>query len=145
MSADHEHPTDPAAARRIAEAGRRAIHAVWRRRTLAGQLSEPERRLLAILERHPDYHPYFDGAEPPPDLNPWLHVLYHEVVQGQIAHQDPPEAAAAVTRLVVGGAALHEAEHRVMEILVREMYEMLSRHATFDRDRYVRRLEALEP
>lgn len=138
-------PAEGEAMRRLAEAGREALREVWSRRDERDRLPEPMRRLLEILEQHREFRPFWEGADPDEHSNPFLHVTYHRVVLDQVAAGDPPETAAAIDRLVAGGVTRHEAEHRVMQVLVREMVGMVARRGPFDRARYVEALNALTP
>ncbi|MCE5248397.1 DUF1841 family protein [bacterium] len=124
----------------IAESGRAALRALWERRDERESLKPEERRLLELLERHKQFRPFWDGADPEPGTNPFLHVHYHVAVAEQVASGAPPEAKAALERLVAAGVDPHEAEHKVMEALILEFYDMLKRRGPFDQERYRRRL-----
>ncbi len=133
------------ALRRVATSGRDVLREVWARRDDRAALAPELQRLLALLEQHKEWRPYWEGAEPEPGSNPFLHVTYHEVLRKQVEAGEPPETAAALRRLRDGGLDPHEAEHRVMEVLITEMYRMLQDRAPFAIARYRERLSALEP
>jgi len=109
---------DAEALRALAEAGREAIRRLWARRDDREHLADAERRLLAILEEHREYRPFWEGADPDSDENPFLHVHLHEVVEAQLARGEPPEAGAALARLTARGLDRHEAIHRILQALV---------------------------
>ena len=136
-------PSGAEAVRRVAETGRAAVREVWSRRDGKDSMDPAMRRVLDVLEAHPEFRPYWDGAEPEEGTNPFLHVVYHRLLAEQAESGEPPETRATLDRLVAEGLARHEAEHRVMEILVTEMFSMLTRRGPFDRESYRTRLDRL--
>jgi hypothetical protein len=136
-------PPDADGLKRVAEAGRRAIREIWDRRDDRAGMDDAARRLLGLLEEHKESRAFWEGAEPEPGENPFLHVYYHQALEKQIANDDPPEAGAALERLVGQGHLLHEAQHQLMRVLVREMVDMATRRGPFNAARYRQRLEEL--
>lgn len=141
-SSDHDHHHGDA--HQLAETGRKALLMLWARRDQKALMELSERHLLGILEGHPQYRSCWEGAEPEPGTNPFMHVLYHEVIRKQVESAEPPEARETLFRLQAAGMPEHEAEHQLMEAFIRELVDMLTRRGPFDRQRYIGRLKALE-
>jgi hypothetical protein len=133
------------ALQRVATSGRDVLREVWSRRDDRAGLAPELQQLLELLERHKEWRAYWEGAEPEPGSNPFLHVTYHEVLRKQVESGEPPETDAALRRLQAGGLDAHAAEHRVMEVLIVEMYRMLQDRAPFAIARYRERLSELAP
>lgn len=127
----------------IALAGRRALRDLWSRRREKASMAEQERALLEILEEHQEYQPYWEGKEPDDELNPFLHVQFHEILYKQLAAGDPPGSQAALDRLVAAGKTLHEAQHEVLRVLMSEFHGMLTTNREFDEEGYARKLDKL--
>ncbi len=143
MNEDGTAQPDAAASRRLAEAGRQALREIWTERDDKERMPPPARRLLELLEAHKEYRPFWEGADPEAGENPFLHVYYHQALDKQIEADDPPEAGAALERLVGQGLPLHEAQHKMMAIWVREMADMVARRGPFNTERYRQRLDDL--
>lgn len=77
------------------------------------------------------------------DSNPRFHVLMHAVVARQLARADPPAAAELLEACLRAGAGRHEAEHVILNVLVRAMSAMLREGRLFDGDRYEAQLRLL--
>ena len=87
--------------------------------------------------------------DPAPDWHPkatakHAHVIYHVMVENQVAANDPPEVAAALARLTEEGLDRHDALHAVANILAEETWSMLKEKRSFDTDAYQARLEKLK-
>ena len=133
---------DAEAMRALAEIGREAIRRLWEQRDEKEFLEEEERRLLAILEDHREYRPFWEGADPDADENPFLHVHLHEIVETQLRTGDPPEAGEALARLTGRGLDRHEAIHRIMTVLIEHVGEAF-RTGKADPSAYAARLRRL--
>jgi len=127
----------------VAGAGREALRALWARRDERASMHPTERRLLELLESHREYRPFWEGADPGPEENPFLHVVMHEVIDRQIAKDDPPGTREAFERLVNGGVDPHDAQHRILEVFARAMHELMAAGRPLDPADYRARLDAL--
>ncbi len=127
----------------LAGAGRDALRALWARRDEKETMHPTERRLLELLETHREYRPFWEGAEPGPDENPFLHVVMHEVIDRQVAKDDPPGTREAFEALVAAGIDPHDAQHRILEVFARAMHELMEKGAPVDPEVYRSRLAAL--
>jgi len=129
----------------LAGMGREALRRVWEARDRREALEPTQRHLLELLEAHPQFRPFWEGADPEPGENPFLHVALHEVLERQLAVGEPPQAGVALERLVAGGVDPHEARHRVLEVLAVELFRMIREQREFDRPGYAAKLESLGP
>jgi hypothetical protein len=127
----------------LAGAGRGALRALWARRDERAAMHPTERRLREVLESHREYRPFWEGADPGPEENPFLHVLMHEVIDRQVATDDPPGTREAFERLVNAGVDPHDAQHRILEVFARAMHELMAGGRPLDPALYRARLDAL--
>jgi hypothetical protein len=129
----------------VAAAGRGALRALWARRDERATLHPTEQRLLELLETHGEYRPFWEGADPGPEENPFLHVVMHEVIDRQVAKDDPPGTREAFERLVNAGVDPHDAQHRILEVFACAMHELMADGRPLDPAAYRARLDALGP
>lgn len=132
--------------------GRRALRKVYQRFRQGEELSEEEHRLAAILDEHPEFGPVWEAGEAAGDgdlrigeVNPYLHVQIHMMIETQIATARPPEVSVTVERLRDGGMTRHEAIHAVGKVLTLEMHHAIRGQRPVDVDSYVRSLCQLQP
>jgi len=90
------------------------------------------------LERHEEI--ITDDGQ---SVNPTLHVTLHVVVANQLLANDPPETWQTVQRLAGLGYDWHNIMHMVMELVSQDFYRVMAEKQRFDREDYVRRLNAL--
>ena len=125
----------------VARAGRGALRSIWERRETPAALIPPERKLLELMRRHPEYRPFWDGAEPDEGENPFLHVMMHRMVEEQIDQGDPPEARAAYERCVAAGGDPHDALHEIIQAFGLALHRMAETRGALDREEYVKSLD----
>lgn len=80
-----------------------------------------------------------DGAR----FNPRLHLTLHETVAAQLWDDDPPEVWHAACRLLDAGYERHEVFHMLGSAAASEIWNALHEGKPYDRERYVRALNAL--
>lgn len=134
---------NPQALETLARAGRIALRNLWARRDERDELADPERALLAVMERHREYRPFWEGAEPEDADNPFLHVTLHQLIDKQVATDHPRGTRETFTRLVAEGLDPHEVEHRLIGLWAVEMGRCMKERVPFDEDAYERQLAAL--
>lgn len=66
-----------------------------------------------------------------------------EVVENQLASNDPPEIKQTLVRLVSEGYSLQEGKELIGNVVVVEVFEVLKEGKAFDLDRYVAALNRL--
>lgn len=75
--------------------------------------------------------------------NPYLHAAFMEVVDNQIAGNDPPETLEAMNRLTSEGISKQDAKNYIAQAVCVEVWDILKNQKEFNRDRYVRNLKNL--
>ncbi len=103
----------------------------------AAWLAADEAERLEAAERH--HRGLTEHARTP---KPRLHAAIHQVVENQLALDDPPEARRALTRLLAGGLSRHEAVHAI-GLLVANAAAAAMESRTHDPAVYARELDAL--
>jgi hypothetical protein len=98
-----------------------------------------EERVMAVEAHHAAL-----AVPHPPVERARVHAALHVVVEDQVARNDPPEAARALTRLVAAGASRHEAIHAIGRIASGALAASLEA-GRFDAAAYARALDGLGP
>jgi hypothetical protein len=102
-------------------------------------LALPELEQIELVEAH---HRISGGFGE--DLR--MHAVIHVVIENQIAMQNPPETAQALTRLLAQGLDRHEAMHAVGSVLLDHIFPVLKsedKTRAFDSAAYVASLRQL--
>lgn len=94
-------------------------------------------RIAAVEEYHVENEPHLLAD------SLLLHAAMHSTVETQLAAGDPPQIRNALARLQASGVSRHEALHALSSVLARHLYALMSHQHDFDRDAYVRELDAL--
>ena len=126
---------------------RENLHRIWRcaRDEKLEDLDEEERRLgKTMLQHSEEYFNQFEFADvvadrefdPESEVNPFLHVVLHAVIEKQLEDRDPIEAFQFYNAMVRNKCTRHEAIHLLMAILVRFLFPMLKTHTAFPLNRY---------
>ncbi|HOK06122.1 MAG TPA: DUF1841 family protein [Syntrophales bacterium] len=132
---------------------RRMINTIWQK-VKTGEPAPVEREaeiLYGILMDHQEFASYFEdesylegeGIGTTEKVNPFLHVAIHQMVEEQVAGENPIEAALLCEYLERIGHTRHEALHLIMTVLVHVILQGLAEGASFDGVKYVRILEKL--
>ena len=132
-----------------AGADRALAHSIWERSQRGEPVAGEEARLAAVMKEHPEYRVAWESPRRLPEstiggVNPSLHVTMHNVVENQLAQNEPPEAAQALERLLAAGASRHEAIHRVADLMARQIWRVQREKRPFDRPAYIRALKSLK-
>ena len=129
------------------QANRKNLHSIWRR-AQDGQLdglAEEERRLAEIMLAHSDeYFNQFEFADvladrefnPESEVNPFMHVTLHAVLEKQVKDHEPIEALQFYNAMLRNGCTAHEAIHLIMGILIKFLFPIFKKRNAFDLDGY---------
>ncbi len=129
------------------QANRERLHYIWRK-AQDGQLdglSEEERRLAEIMLAHSDeYFNQFEFADvladrefkPEDEVNPFLHVVMHAVIENQVKDRDPIEALQFYNAMLKNKCSEYEAIHLLMAILLKFLFPIFKKRSRFDLDGY---------
>jgi hypothetical protein len=74
-------------------------------------------------------------------VTPWLHVSLHTVVERQ--RRLIPEVDAALNRLQLRGLSAQEAEHRVAQLVARQIHATFQGDKPYDQQQYLEQLRTL--
>ncbi len=129
------------------QANRKSFHSIWRKAQggKLDELDEEERRLAEIMLAHSDeYFNQFEFADvladrefnPESEVNPFMHVALHAVVEEQIKSHEPIEALQFYNAMLRNKCTSHEAIHLLMAILIKYLFPILKKRSTFDSDGY---------
>lgn len=131
----------------LRQLNRQHLHHLWRKANkgeLDG-LTEEEQRLSKIMLAHSDeYFNQFEFADtladhqfnPESEVNPFLHVTLHAVVEKQIEDREPIEAFQFYNAMIRNKCTRHEAIHLLMTILIKFLFPVLKEGVKFDLDGY---------
>jgi hypothetical protein len=102
----------------------------WTRADEGDRLTSVEAHHRTLATRHP------------PVPNARVHAAIHVVVETQLASGEPPQARAAVARLLAAGRSRHEAIHLVAGAVAESLQATLQ-GSRYDAAAYARALDAL--
>lgn len=126
---------------------REHIHAIWQKakeNDLDG-LSEAEQRLAKILLEHKDeffHHFEFTDAisdydyEPGVEVNPFLHITIHQVVENQLNAREPIEVYQFYNAMIKKKLLHHDTIHLIGRIFIPFLFDVLKHGKEFDAKRY---------
>lgn len=77
------------------------------------------------------------------EINPRIKVAIVEVIDTQIALNDPPETALTFTRLIREGFTPSDAKELIGCVVISEVFDVLKSGRKFDGQRYVAALQNL--
>jgi len=123
---------------------------IWELAQAGGELDDESAQLAEVMEEHPEYYDVWEQAErfgseevATDGVNPFLHVAMHQVVERQLADNDPPETARTLETLLDAGYSRHDAIHAIAGVVAGEIFEILKEDRPFDRQGYVSALQDL--
>lgn len=131
----------------LQQLNRQHLHLIWRMAQdgkLEG-LTEEEQRLAKIMLAHSDeYFNQFEFADtladrqfdPESEVNPFLHITLHAVVEKQVDGRDPIEAFQFYNAMIRSKCTRHEAFHLLMTILIKFLFPVFKEKTEFDLNGY---------
>ena len=126
---------------------RRDLHQIWlkaREGKMEG-LTEEEQRLGKVMLDHSDeYFTQFEFADvmadhefdPDSEVDPYMHVTLHAVVEKQVADRDPIEALQFYNAMISRKCSRHEALHLLAAILLKFLFPFLQGRRELRLDTY---------
>jgi hypothetical protein len=111
---------------------RRVYCEAWQRHRQSLPLEPLQAQIVAVVERHPEYHALLEnpeqalGREYPPEMgatNPFLHMGLHLAIQEQISTDRPGGIRDLYRRLNEVCDDSHSADHRMMECLAEMIWQ----------------------
>ena len=129
---------------------RNALRAQWRsawERRLAGLPLEPlQAQMVQLIERHPEYQPLLAAAPGDDDAESraFMHLALHMALAEQIGTDRPAGIRALRERLAAREGDTHVAEHRMIDVLARILWEAQQGGVMPDERAYLDALRHLE-
>ncbi|MFH1312419.1 MAG: hypothetical protein ABIJ00_04250 [Candidatus Eisenbacteria bacterium] len=77
------------------------------------------------------------------ETNPYLKAAFMEVVDNQIANNDPPETRETLNRLTSQGISEEDARLYIGQAVCIEVWDIMKNKRVFNLERFVRNLENL--
>jgi hypothetical protein len=129
-------------------ANREHLHFLWEKakKQELDELEGEDRLLAEAMLMHEDeFLNVFEFADvlhdrefnPDTDVNPFLHITIHTVVENQLAAKDPIEVFQFYNAMRKKKCSHHDTIHLIGAILVPLMYDTLKNKTPFDNVRYV--------
>ncbi len=126
---------------------RRYLHRIWEKaqRGELGGLDEEEQSLAKIMLDHSDvYFNQFEFADvladrefdPEREVNPFLHITLHAIVEKQLKDRDPIEAFQFYNAMLRNKCNRHEAIHLLIGIFIKFIFPILKEGGKFSLDHY---------
>lgn len=123
----------------------------WQRRLQGLPLEPLDATIVDVIELHPEYQALLEdesGVSRPfaidaGQTNPFLHMSLHLGLREQLATRRPAGIEAIHTALVRRLGSVHDAEHRMMEVLAETLWEAQRAGRAPDEKLYLERLRKL--
>jgi hypothetical protein len=114
-------------------------------------MAEDEQLMAFIMEEHPEFKTYWDNIDefidydfdPETEINPFMHVQIHQIVETQIRQEKPPEVERIFQALKDKGVDRHEALHMIGSVFVEHMFDVLQGRQEFDQAKYLADLKKM--
>ena len=132
------------------ELRRRYVNA-WQRQRDGLPLEPLDAQIADVISLHPEYHAFLEAPEASAQsftveqgrTNPFLHMGLHLAIREQVATNRPAGIHAVHKRLAQRLGDVHEAEHRMIEVLAEALWEAQRSGTAPDEQRYLERLRQL--
>ncbi len=104
----------------------------WRQHQAGLPMQQLQLAVAAVIAEHPEYHALFNDEDKAlhqdftPDggnSNPFLHMAMHLSLREQIATDRPPGIATVFKQLRGKSATSHDAEHAMLEVLGKHLWQ----------------------
>jgi len=107
-------------------------------------LSEEEKKWAKIMLEHEEYANQFEFADvlhdyefdPDTQVNPFLHITFHVVVENQLEGRDPIEVYQFYNAMRKKKLSRHDVIHLITNILIPLVFEVLKKNRPFDLEKY---------
>jgi hypothetical protein len=123
---------------------------LWEVVKAGAELEKDDQTVGAAMKEHTEYHHVWERADQYGErevlvkgANPFMHVIFHAIIENQIRDNDPPEVAETLMKLQKKGVSRHEAIHRLGGALAEETWHMLKSQKPYDAARYVKKIKRL--
>ena len=108
-------------------------------------MSEDDQLLSFIMNEHEEFLDYWENFEkwrdhefdPEQEVNPYLHVSLHHMVETQIRNEAPPEVEKVFQALKNNGLDRQTAIHRIGDVFLKYLMRSLQEQKDFDMRAYL--------
>jgi hypothetical protein len=130
---------------------RRQYVDAWRRQREGLPLMPLDAQIAAVVALHPEYHAVLESQDSAAgdysveggQSNPFLHMGLHLALREQLGTRRPAGIELVYQRLARRLGDVHEAEHRMIEVLAQALWEAQRAGRAPDEQRYLERLQGL--
>jgi hypothetical protein len=130
---------------------RRQYVDAWRRQREGLPLMPLDAQIAAVVALHPEYHAVLESRDSSAgdysveggQSNPFLHMGLHLALREQLGTRRPAGIELVYQRLARRLGDVHEAEHRMIEVLAQALWEAQRAGRAPDEQRYLERLQGL--
>ena len=132
------------------QALRLTIYKIWKmiREDNFDELKPEEQKLSMLIMSHQEYQEYYENEEIldgrefeiPGRFNPFLHISLHQMVEDQLASENPVEAVLLCEYIEKMGHPRHTAIHVIIMIMMNMIADSFRNEGRFNEDRYKRLL-----
>lgn len=130
---------------------RRGYVEAWQRQRDGLPLTPLQAQIASVVALHPEYHALLESPDARAGdysveagrTNPFLHMGLHLALREQVGTRRPPGIEVVHQRLARTLGGVHEAEHRMIEVLAETLWEAQRAGRAPDEQRYLERLQGL--
>jgi hypothetical protein len=130
---------------------RRRYQNAWQRHRDGLPLEPLDAQIADVIVLHPEYHAVLEDPGSREEAfgveqgrsNPFLHMGLHLAIREQVGTRRPAGIEAVHRRLSRQLGDVHEAEHRMIEVLAETLWEAQRSGTAPDEQRYLERLRKL--
>ena len=136
----------------LGRAWRNRIFNAWRIRDQHLPVSPEEKKLIKLLNEHQDFAHFWNNPKKYLDydfdpifdeVDPFLHILIHEIVDEQITHNEPAGVRIVYGRLTEHNLDTHDVIHRIGVVFLNSIYPVLEGWGNFDSEAYIEELHIM--
>lgn len=136
----------------LGRAWRNRIFDAWRMRDRRLSVSPEEKKLIDLLSEHQEFARYWRDPKRyldyqfDPDfdeVDPFFHILIHEVVDEQITNDEPSGVRVVYGRLTEHNLDTHDVIHRMGAVFLKFLYPVLQGRGEFDSSAYIEELHIM--
>jgi len=130
---------------------RKRYFEIWQKLKKNEPLYGEEAMIGKVMLEHTEFHNTWEFADVLSDVeydvgsevNPYLHVVVHTIVENQLAIDNPKEVKLIFNSLLAEGLKRHDIIHKIGMILLDEIFRVIRYKQTFNSNRYIRKLKDL--
>lgn len=125
------------------KASREHLHKIWQaaKKGELDTLDDEEKLLAEIMSEHDDeFHNDFEFADvaherdydPDSEVNPFLHIIFHSIVENQLKEKDPIEVYQFYNAMLRKKMARHDIIHLIGRLVANFIFRMMHQKIEMD-------------